>query len=440
MEVSLQEILEARERRADKQQQLLAKYNAPLICFTMNIPGPEKNNTLISRGFRYGCELLEAQIASPIVHWETQEENTGCEAYAVVEADAEVLKSLCVQIEDSCPVGRLFDMDVLTPDGRKISREELGLSGRACLICGGPVYQCSRSRAHSVAQLQEKTYGLLREALYENDARRIGALAVKSLLYEVCVTPKPGLVDRQNTGSHKDMDIFTFMASTAALAPYFTDCARIGMETAKGSPQETFEKIRFRGKQAEREMYRATIGINTHKGAIFSLGILCAAMGRLPWGTYTPEGICAQAAAMCKDLTVRDLANSQCSTTGEKLWKSHGIAGARGQAEAGFPAALKVGLPVLGEGIRQGRTFNDAAAATLLHILAATQDTNLYARSNADTYERVHQDIRKLLDMSPYPSKDVLQELDEVFIQKNLSPGGSADLLAATLFLYFLQH
>ena len=141
MEVTLQQILDARERRVTRQQTLLARYRKPLICFTMNIPGPEKNNPLISRGFRLGVDLLNAQLIGsriPVLLCEVFQEDTGCEAYLAADAEPENLKKLCVQIEDGLPVGRLFDMDVLRPDGRKVSRENLDLPGRTCMICGAP--------------------------------------------------------------------------------------------------------------------------------------------------------------------------------------------------------------------------------------------------------------------------------------------------------------
>lgn len=442
MEVTLQQILDVRERRVTRQQTLLARYRKPLICFTMNIPGPEKNNPLITRGFHLGMELLSAQLTGsriPVLYGDVYEEDTGCEAYLAADAEPENLKKLCVQIEDGLPVGRLFDMDVLRPDGSKVSRENLDLPGRTCMICGAPVYLCSRSRSHSLSQLRQKTDSLLCDALRQQDARRIGTLAAKSLLHEVCVTPKPGLVDRQNTGSHKDMDIFTFMSSSAALQPYFTDCARIGMETADLSPAETFEKTRFRGKLAEQEMFAATGGVNTHKGAIFSLGILCAAAGRLNEENPAPQAICAQAAAMTAGISARDMAQGSCTTTGEKLYKEHGITGARGQAEAGFPAVLEVGLPVLREGLSRGLSVNDAGAATLLHLLAASHDTNMIGRSDLKTHDSVRERIAALLKEDPYPSREVLETLDDDFISHNLSPGGSADLLAATYFLYYLK-
>lgn len=439
MEVTLQQILDAREHRASRQQALLQEYGKPLICFTMNIAGPTKNSALITHGFHLGNRLLHAQLSGSgisLLHKERYEEAAGCEGYYVADADSTELKKLAVQIEDNLPVGRLFDMDVIAPDGSKVSRERLDLPGRKCLLCNNPVYICSRSRAHSVEALQEKTRELLQNALWQQDAQHIGVLAVKSLLYEVCTTPKPGLVDRRNNGSHKDMDIFTFLSSSAALQPYFTGCALTGLQTAQADARETFEKIRFLGKQAEQAMLQATNGVNTHKGAIFTLGLLCAAVGRLDAAQRTPEAICAQAAAMTAGLTEADMKKAVAQTTGEKLYAQYGITGVRGQAEAGFPALLRAGLPTLKEGLRQGLSLEEAGCAALLKLMCAVTDTNLIARSDLVTQQQVCQEVESLLKETPFPGEETLVKLDNAFIEKKLSPGGSADLLAATYFLY----
>ena len=439
MEVSMQEILDARERRVFKQNELLSRFPKPLLCFTMNIAGPVKNSPLITEGFRLGQRLLEAQLSGAcihVLHWEESISSTGCEGFYVVDHDPQSLKKLAVQMEDSMPVCRLFDMDVLDADGRKLSRENLGLPGRTCLICGGPVHICSRSRAHSLNELQTKTTALLREAIWQQKAERIGALAAKSLLYEVCTTPKPGLVDRRNNGSHRDMDLFTFMASSAALQPYFVKCALTGLQTKNESAAVTFEAIRLWGKQAEQTMYTATGGINTHKGAIFTLGLLCAATGRS--NSTDAAEICREVAAMTQGLTNRDFCSKE-ATTGQKLYTRYGITGIRGQAEAGFPALTQVGLPVLEAGLSRGLSLEEAGCAALLHLMCAITDTNLIARSDLDTQKEICGKIRILLDADPFPSRRTLETLDEEFIQKNLSPGGSADLLAATYFLHFAK-
>ena len=436
--VTLTQILDAREQRVIHQKELLAQYGNSLVCFTMNIAGPVKDSPLIRAGFHLGNRLLLAQLEGSgiqLLHKETDFSDTGPTGFYVAEADALTLKKLTCQIEDLAPVARLFDMDVQDADGNKYSREQLGLNPRKCLICDNDARICGRSRAHTVEQLQKKTTQLLQDAIAEDIARQIASTAVQSLLWEVCTTPKPGLVDCQNSGSHKDMDIFTFTASAAALHPYFEDCARIGLQTTVLSPEETFAKLRLPGKIAEQTMYRVTDGVNTHKGAIFSLGILCAAAGRCTeCGT---EGLLAECAAMTRSICSRELGAGQ--SNGQMLYAKYGIQGIRGQAEAGFPAA-KIGLDVLTAGLAKGLSLNDSGCAALLHILLNAQDSNLLHRSDPDAYKKTLEEIAALLATSPYPTKDQLDALDMDFIHKNLSPGGSADLLALVYFLYLTEQ
>lgn len=437
-EATLPEVLENRENRVRRQKKLLEAYKNTLVCLTMNIPGPIKNNQLIAAGYRLGKrQLLDIFYSSGIgvLHREDLSAVTGCEGFFVADAPAEKVKTLAVQLEESSAFGRLLDIDVLTADGEKLSRPV----GRKCLICGKPASVCGPVRAHSAAELWQRTEAILKAAVTEDRTRRISALAAKALLYEVCITPKPGLVDRSNSGAHGDMDIFTFMASTAALQPYFTDCAKIGMEGH--TPEETFRKLRLRGMLAEGDMLRQTGGVNTHKGAIFTMGLVCAAAGRLE--AFSADGLLAQCAAMTRGLTERDFRNvtmESARTAGEKLYAAYGISGIRGQAKAGFPAVKDFGLPVLEKGLAEGLSMDRAGAAALLAILANTDDTNLIARSDRATQQATAKAVAALLEENAYPQEKTLAELDRQFIERNLSPGGSADLLALTLFIHFLSQ
>lgn len=439
MEVTISEILEAREARAQKQAQLLRQYGMPLICFTMNIAGPVKNSPLILSGFRQGQKLLNDRFVP-----EYEEESiapTGCEYYYVVDGDPKTIKQQTAQIEDGLPMGRLFDMDVIAPEGTKISREQIGLPGRKCLLCGNDARVCGRSRAHTVAELQAETDRLLTDGLQAQQAADIGSKAVYALICEVYTTPKPGLVDRNNTGSHTDMDLRMFLASAEALGPYFTACARIGMETADLAPAGTFARLRVEGLSAEPVMYMQTNGANTHKGAIFTMGLLCGAAGRLE--SRDPAALLAEVKAMTAGLCARDFAGvteENAVTAGQRLYAQYGITGVRGQAEAGYPALLNVGLPVLEQGLANGLDLNDAGCACLLHLLCAVTDTNMIARSNKETAKAAVGQVADLLAKTPYPGRDILEQLDREFIEQKLSPGGSADLLAAAYFLYFLKQ
>lgn len=428
MEVSVLDILNARDQRVKKQQALLEKYGKPLVCFTMNIPGPIKVSDQIHAAFKIGDNLLRYFLE--IIHEEDTSAFTGFERFYVIEEDAEAAKSICVFLEALFPFGRLFDMDVLTPEGKKLSRE----TPRKCLICKNDAAICGRSRAHSVEELQAATTALLKDSIPE----MVRQLATSALQAEVETTPKPGLVDQNNNGSHTDMDIDLFDRSCDALAPYFYHCAETAFQ--EHTPKALFCKLRPLGMQAEKDMLAATDGINTHKGAIFTLGIAAAAAAKC-FPDTRPETVLNHCAKMTQGLVQQDFGSiSQPKTVGERLYKDHGITGIRGQAEAGFPAVLNVGLPVLQDGLKRGLSLNDAGCATLLHLLAVTDDTNMIGRGDLTTLREMQSRLQKLLADDPYPDLSIIETLDREFIERNLSPGGSADLLALTYFLYFLKH
>lgn len=441
--VELPQMLEARERRAERQRELLDIYHLPLVSFTLNIAGPVKNSPSVRRGFRLGRELLLGQLSrlkAPVRFSEEIDEDTGCEGLYVVDLAPEMLKEAACAIEDGTELGRLFDMDVLAPDGGKLDRP----TPRTCLICERPAKDCARSRTHTVAELQRRTHELLTEAINTHDAQTAASLAVRALLYEVCTTPKPGLVDRVNSGSHKDMDIFTFMSSSAALWPYFAQCVRVGRDTAARPAPETLAALRWPGKLAEGTMLSATGGVNTHKGAIFSLGLACAAVGRLDREQWDDsEMILAQVAAMAAGSVSRELSGltkETASTAGQRFYLEYGVTGVRGQAEAGFPSVLEYGLPTLEKGLEQGRNVDEAGAAAMLTLLAHGTDTNMVSRGGIDVQREKSAQLLKLLETYPYPNADMLTVLDQDYIRQNLSPGGSADLLALCYLLHFLKE
>ena len=428
MEVSLLDILNAREARVQRQQQLLAAHRAPLLCFTMNIAGPVKTTPLIQRGFEEGLTLLDQQLPQEtILFRENQVLPTGCEAVFAIDLPAEEIKDICTELEENHPLGRLFDMDVIGTDGRKLERK----SQRGCIVCGAPGRFCAASRAHSVEQLQTVTTQLLERHFFPFD---IAATAVQSLIDEVRTTPKPGLVDRRNNGSHKDMNLRLFEASAQALRPYFEACVRIGQNTAQLPPEETLPLLRTAGMEAEATMLRVTGGVNTHKGAIYTLGLLCGSIGRL--GCTDTDAILAECQAMVGSSVTADFAAATGKTAGERLYLQYGIRGIRGEAADGFPSVKNIGLPHFRQALADGLSHNDAGVLTLLHLIAQVKDTNLYHRGGHDGALWAANAAQQLL--SDHPSNALVAQLDDAFIERNLSPGGCADLLAVTYFLHSL--
>ena len=434
--VDVMDVLAARDRRAGRQQELLAAYAKPLISFTMNIAGPVKRTTLIEQGFDLGIARLEGQLRAcraAMLHSETVREDTGCEALYVVDFPAEHLKKLCMAIEEVDELGRLFDLDVLDGRGVKLERPK----ERRCLICGEIGKGCARSRRHSVEELQARTTEILRRAANEQERNHIAEFTCRALLYEACTTPKPGLVDRCNSGSHTDMDLFTFMAGAAALQPYFARCVAIGQETAQELPQVTFAALRPAGRLAEGEMLRATGGVNTHKGAVFIMGLACAALGRLGRSAW---GDVSQILRQCADMAVGVTAELQnaSATAGERFYRDYGLRGIRGEVEDGFPSVRKAGLPALEKALAEGKSTEQAGCEALLALMSVCEDTALLHRAGYDGWQRIKLRSAQLLEQGV--TRDALERFDRELIAQNASPGGSADLLALCWLLHFLQE
>ena len=324
----LMEILQAREDRANKQKLLLAQYQKPLLCFTMNIPGPKKLDRDVSVGFFVGSRLLtDALSPYPVLYREEQRPITGCEGYYVVDMPAKELKALAIELEDIDPIGRLFDLDVLDTDGRKLSREELGYPRRKCLLCDNDAMVCASTRAHKLEELTDRTGFLLYLAARNWLSEYIGAKAYGALLLEVSTTPKPGLVDRNNKGAHRDMGMKHFFASANALRSYLCKFAESGYLNRDLPAKEAFSKLRTIGMEAEQAMLKATHGVNTHKGAIFSLGLLCAAAGRVDPFDWSEDLLLDQCAAMTADVLEDFTGNTKenAQTEGERHFAAYGI-------------------------------------------------------------------------------------------------------------------
>lgn len=441
-EVTLQEVLLAREARARTQRLLQAQYALPVLSFTMNIAGPVKNSPLIRRSFGEGKRLLEDALKAQgmqIVQTQERQDHTGNEAVMVVRADPYALKNVCVEIEAAPHLGRLLDMDVIDAEGRQVSRQTLGIPQRGCLVCGAPGRACASRRLHTVDQLQSIAKQRMEAYFWHHDAAGVVDLVSQSLLEEVLATPKPGLVDRRNTGSHRDMDVSTFCRSIDVLSPYWLRCLEIGRETEEG---QIFRRLRVAGLEAERKMLDATGGVNTHKGAIFLLGIVCGALGKL-WRADAPQWNVKEVLMECSHLTADQLSLEletmqtvkEAATNGQRLYAQYGLAGARGEMRAGLPSVGMIGIPAFRRALAAGHSRNDAAVITLLYLMAQVEDTNMVARGGLEGARYAREHVRRILEAEPWPDMQHVQDLDDWFIERNLSPGGCADLLAATMFL-----
>ncbi len=276
-------------------------------------------------------------------------------------------------------------------------------------------------------------------------ARAVGALAREALRRELDLTPKPGLVDRAHRGAHRDMDHALMSASIEAIAPWFAHFFELGRELAAAGPRPFLARLRQDGRACESAMFAATRGVNTHKGGIFSLGLLCAAAGRLQarGRALAPEAVCAEVALVADGLVERELVPaSSPATAGARSWRAHGLPGARGEAQGGFRTARRHGLPAYRAALARGADDDRALAESLLALMAHNGDTNLVARGGLGALAFV-QARAQALRLAPWPATPErfaqLRCLDRALVARNLSPGGSADLLAVTWFLSRLE-
>lgn len=260
-------------------------------------------------------------------------------------------------------------------------------------------------------------------------AENIGTLAVKALQCEAQLTPKPGLVDRHNNGAHSDMDLKLLLHSAEVLHPFFVELAKYGCAHKSKTPHGLFTASREIGIRAEEAMLQATGGVNTHKGALFGLGLLCVATGVM--GEHAEvETLCAYVAEMTKGITAREMGETRWTRLPEQeRWQR---SGARGEAESGFYHARNIGLPVYFEALQRGGSQDEAALRALLQLMSHLMDTNLLRRGGQEAVLFVQNRAKEVLQ---HFSIEEVEKFDHELIHANLSPGGSADCLAMTLFL-----
>nr|WP_156885527.1 triphosphoribosyl-dephospho-CoA synthase MdcB [Massilia niastensis] len=264
--------------------------------------------------------------------------------------------------------------------------------------------------------------------------RAIGArtarLAVRSLYAELSLYPKPGLVSLRDNGSHADMTAETFMRSMFSLRHYFARITGAGMDGA------SFAALAGLGVAAEQRMLGATRGINTHRGAIFGLGLLCASIGacHARGGVASADAIRSTlvsrwGAALAAHARPQDL-----DSHGLRVRARYAVGGARQEAALGMPAVFDVALPALRRALLAGRGLRRARVDALFALMAHIGDTNVYHRGGADGALIVRQHALDFLAHGGSAAPDWearAEECHRLFVARRLSPGGAADLLAA---------
>lgn len=263
-------------------------------------------------------------------------------------------------------------------------------------------------------------------------ADSVAVIAEHCLQLEIATWPKPGLVSDVDCGSHSDMDAGTFRRSAAAIRPFLAELVVAG---AQDADMPALRKI---GMAAERAMLVATHGVNTHRGAIFGLGLLCAAAGLRAGGHLgAAESLGAGVARrwgqeLCRGPRLAD-------SHGEVAGRRYGVGGARAEAAAGFPSVYAVGVPALREiALRRPGDAEAARVQACFALIAVTEDTNVLHRGGSEGLRYARRAARRFLCRGGVRNDNwrrLAEATHRAFVARRLSPGGAADLLAMSLFV-----
>ncbi len=403
-------ILKARDIRAETIRRY-SKTAKTIVVLSVNMPGAMKNTPhgayLLRQFSKVVCDTFDATLIN------RHESDAG--DYDVFETswDAKHVKTLCLDIEDQIPLGRFIDLDVHTQGGA-FSRAMLGVPERRCFVCDDMARQCARTKKHRLSVLRET----LNEHVEAMIASTLESMVTEALRCELELTPKLGLVSLEDSGAHDDMDASHFHASIDALAPFFKAFAEAGF-----IEPINLESLRNLGMRAEKAMFEATGGVNTHKGAIFCFGAVLPFAARGVLHGESLESIIHLTATQSKTLVEADfesLMQSEAATAGEHIYKTYGFKGVRAEVASGFKSIF-AWYP------------DDNPYRALVNIIARAEDTTVINRHGIGMLRALQQDMRALLEASKFDD-NLYAVISDKYKNANVSPGGAADLLALSFF------
>ncbi len=439
-------LLEAKECRAQLRQQI-AGMNLPSVSLNLNIPGFPKSNEITNEFFSVCLDELKMFLKAHLISLSDKE------AYCRVDAAGDFflvplkaplktereIKAVCETFEENHVYGRFIDVDVTDASGNMIS------SGKAklCFYCRQkPADVCRHEGIHSTDELRSFLFSRMkdycRKRFEDETASKLASHAIRAVLTEISLTPKPGLVDMVNNGSHSDMNYQTFIGSTSAIAVYFAELVHEGFCYSGKDLRKALPAIRSIGLRMERDMFAATNQVNTQKGLIFLLGLSLFTAGLVyaRHGAFHTEVFRELISEICREISLRELVagNDNPETHGEKVFRKFGITGARGEAEAGFPLVFEFGLPVL----NVHHELNDEVLIkAFLAIASHNNDTNILHRGGMEVLNAFKCLSNEALnDFTPDNYNSVIDYCRKMHI----SPGGSADMLVVTIFIHSLIH
>ena len=443
----LNKFLELREERVELQKNLLNKFNYPLIAVRTNYPGENKLEPLATKIADIAANEIKDYFREKILYEKVLENLEGKIYLFVIKEKAETIKEITVTFEENHILGRCLDIDVYSTDGTSLSRSMFGYPKRKCMICDNLAFICGRSMKHSHQEIKNV---ILEKYIAYNDyltkkneiVKKIGDLALNSMIYEVATAPSFGLVSPLTQGSHDDMDFFTFLKSSFAIKEGFERMAEIAYSYLP--LEKAFLQSRKIGIEMEINMFNATENVNTHKGMIFLLGIVVVTATRALYENKNFDNIQPLIKDMCKDI-LKDFENVKDKkelTHGERLYVNYGFTGVRGEVKAGLDVVFNGSLKILENSLNKSSDFNLAFVQTLIFLMGKVMDSTIVHRHDIHMLHRIKREAEAFFENGGIYKEDgikIARDMENAYIKEKISPGGSADLLAITIFLYFFK-
>lgn len=439
----INKFLTAREERVKFQTLLIKEFSLPLITVRTNYPGENKSEILAKEIAKSVSNEIELLFFEKIKYKNKTNTEEGDIYFYIIDDIAEHLKKLCIDFEENHILGRCVDLDVYSTNGEGLSRKIFNLPKRKCFLCDNLAFLCGRSFSHSHEEIKDflfKKYFEYQEYLRKKESisDELASLAVESMVYEVSSSPSFGLVSPLTQGSHTDMNFFTFLDSSFALKDGLKKMAEIAFSSL---PLDViFLHIRDIGKHTEKKMFKATKGINTHKGMIFLLGIVITAVSHTIYKRESFDKIKFYIQGMTKNI-LKDFnyisKNNNSLSHGEKLFLKYGFLGIRGEVKEGLKIVFDGSFQIFKTLYEKDKCINKASLHTLIFLMSKVMDSTIVYRHNLETLETVQKEMTAIFNkgIENYPI-EFFYELEKKYINKNISPGGSADLLAVTIFLF----
>ena len=449
---NLSKILEAREKRSAIRKDI-AVLEFHSLSLTLNIPGYPKSNKLLSAFFSDVLNDLFTYLQANRISIDSRKEFLKTDeagAFFIVpllqnrHLNIFEIKQLTEIFEENHKLGRLIDIDIFNKYTEPVSSGK----EKACYYCGKfSAVSCMRNKRHSYKEIRIKIFEeittFLEEKTKEKQIHKICNLAQRALLYEISISNKPGLVCFDSPGVHRDMNFFSFLNSTSVLLPFFKEFCELGYHYQEDI-NKVLPKIRTIGLQAEKMMFDSTNNVNTHKGIIFLFGISLFTVSKIlseniPFTDLEFQNTVKKIGEGLVKNELNHLADPK--THGEKVFQKYGIEGAgiRYEIENGLFTIFQTAVPYFSKNLnsevyRDQTKLQKVLLQGLLEIMTINNDSNILFRSDLDTLNHIKELAKESIsDLKAY---DLLCD----FCTKNrLSPGGSADLLAVSLFIHFIK-